>query len=699
MLTRSSVITTTSFSRLFSVWHHKLTLLLGCWLLTALAATQALATGTWHNHLAYSNITSIKKGGNTIYVLASGGLYAYNTADNSVTTYAKATGLSDNGISFIDWCQPAKRLVIVYSNGNIDLIDAADNVYNMPDYYNKILTSDKTIYGIDVINQFAYLSTGFGVVKLNVQKNVITDTYTLGFKVNHVYQKDGKLHASSADKGDYAADLGDNLTDPAVWKRTGGYVARNEQMDTNLLNTVKTVNPGGPATNDFYFLTVQNGKLYTTNGMFVSGYKDKVWRNGELQILNADGSWDIAQARLDTITHYSYVNNNCVAVDPSDANHVFVGGQTGLYEFKNNRLLKYYNRDNSPLQGALSGGKELGNDYVLVNGMTFDSKGSLWILNSQAPSNTILELTKSGEFVKHDIANLMYNGSSFNTMAHPFFDSRGLMWFVNISGNNPAIVCYQPSTEQVNVYQRSNSSFVNEDGTPLSFDYFHDIAEDKDGNIWVGTEIGPMYLSPNDFQSTSPTILTQPKIPRNDGTNYADYMLDNTPITAVAIDGEGRKWLGTDDNGVYLRSADNMTQVAHFTTGNSPLLSDYINHIAVNGTTGEVYFATEQGLCSYMSDATTPNEEMTKDNVYAYPNPVKPGYTGPITITGLSYNADVKITTSNGVLVTQGTSNGGSFVWDGNDTKGRRVASGIYMVMAAKEDGSKGTVCKIAIIN
>ena len=95
----------------------------------------------------------------------------------------------------------------------------------------------------------------------------------------------------------------------------------------------------------------------------------------------------------------------------------------------------------------------------------------------------------------------------------------------------------------------------------------------------------------------------------------------------------------------------------------------------------------------------TPNEEMTKDNVYAYPNPVKPGYTGPITITGLSYNADVKITTSNGVLVAQGTSNGGSFVWDGNDTKGRRVASGIYMVMAAKEDGSKGTVCKIAIIN
>lgn len=121
--------------------------------------------------------------------------------------------------------------------------------------------------------------------------------------------------------------------------------------------------------------------------------------------------------------------------------------------------------------------------------------------------------------------------------------------------------------------------------------------------------------------------------------------------------------------------------------------------IAIDGQTGEVFIGTDRGLCSYMGDATDPAEEMEKDNVYAYPNPVEPGYTGLITVTGLSFDADVKVTTASGALVASGRSNGGTFTWDGRDSRGRRVASGVYSVVTAKSDGSKGTVCKIAIIN
>jgi hypothetical protein len=141
-----------------------------------------------------------------------------------------------------------------------------------------------------------------------------------------------------------------------------------------------------------------------------------------------------------------------------------------------------------------------------------------------------------------------------------------------------------------------------------------------------------------------------------------------------------------------------MEQLQHFTTENSPLLSNIVQSIAIDSTTGEVFFGTENGLCSYMSDATQPNEEMTKDNVWAYPNPVTPDYTGPITITGLSYDADIKILAANGALVNEGRSNGGTYSWDGCDQQGRRVASGIYMVATATSDGNKGTVCKIAIV-
>ena len=142
-----------------------------------------------------------------------------------------------------------------------------------------------------------------------------------------------------------------------------------------------------------------------------------------------------------------------------------------------------------------------------------------------------------------------------------------------------------------------------------------------------------------------------------------------------------------------------MQQLDHFTTSNSGLLSNIVQDIAINDKTGEVFFGTDKGLCSYMGNATATNADMDKDNVYAYPNPVKPDYTGPINIVGLSLDADIKITTSNGILVASGRSNGGMFSWDGCDMKGKRVASGIYMVQTATSDGSKGTVCKIAIIN
>ena len=142
-----------------------------------------------------------------------------------------------------------------------------------------------------------------------------------------------------------------------------------------------------------------------------------------------------------------------------------------------------------------------------------------------------------------------------------------------------------------------------------------------------------------------------------------------------------------------------MTQIQHFLTSNSLLLSNNIESITINNQTGEVFFGTDNGLCSYMSDATETNQTMSKDNVYAYPNPVTPDYTGMITVVGLTMDADVKIVTANGTLVAEGRSNGGSFTWDGCDKKGHRVASGVYMVQTATSDGKKGTVCKIAIVN
>jgi hypothetical protein len=187
-------------------------------------------------------------------------------------------------------------------------------------------------------------------------------------------------------------------------------------------------------------------------------------------------------------------------------------------------------------------------------------------------------------------------------------------------------------------------------------------------------------------------------VPRNDGTNYADYLLNEVSITAIVIDKANRKWFGTQSNGVFVIGADNITQEEHFDTSNSPILSDAIISMAYNEKTGEIFFGTENGLCSYMSDAVESSIEVVKDNVYAYPNPVVSNYEGLISVVGLQYDSDVMVLTTSGQLVAQGRSKGGMFTWNGCDRQGRRVASGIYMVCAATSEGKKEVVCKIAVI-
>lgn len=254
--------------------------------------------------------------------------------------------------------------------------------------------------------------------------------------------------------------------------------------------------------------------------------------------------------------------------------------------------------------------------------------------------------------------------------------------------------CYNPSTDKLISY----TSFTNQDGNNYNNCWPFDIKEDLSGNIWVATNKGPFYIKKDEIGQENATLY-QEKVPRNDGTDLADYLLTGIPTNTIAIDGAGRKWFGSTGNGVFLVSEDNMTQLQHFTAENSCLLSNNVQYISIDHQTGEVFFLTDKGLCSFISDATEANDDMTKDNVWAYPNPVEPNYTGPITITGLTLDADVKILAANGALIAEGRSNGGTFVWDGCDKQGRRVASGVYMVATATKSGEKGTVCKVAIIN
>lgn len=666
-------------------------------ILLCMIALMAFAMEThaqWKAYLSYYEPKEIEQANDgMLYVLASGGLFSYSTQDQEVRTYDKTTLLSDCQISHIAWCKSAKKLVIAYDDYNIDLLSQNDDVVNMPAYMNTSMTVDKTINSVDIHGNDAYISTNFGIVRLNVANASFSDTYQLGFRVDYCYIDNQYIYAASSTKGLYRAELASNLLNPGQWTRVGNFTARTKTMDADLLAIVNKVKPEGPKYNNFGFLKIHKGRLYSCDGGF-DLINDRLYP-GAIQVLN-NTTWTIYQDDITKSTGINYQDVMSLDIDPRDENHVMAGAKSGVYEFRNGKFIKLWNDANSPIESF----NKQSRDYEMMLSVMFDSDGNLWALNSQAPTQSIIEYTKDGQWVSHkhdELMKLKYlfpEPQSLGFMQGLMTDSRGLVWFVNDHWTVPSFYAYQTGTNTLNSYQ---GPFVNEDGTSLNITSCQCITEDKDNNMWIGTPVGPFMIESNQLGEANP-ILTQVKVPRNDGTNYADYLLSGVNIKSIVVDKDNRKWFGTNGNGLYLIAADNITTLAHFTKANSKLLSDNILSLALNEATGELFIGTDQGLCSYSGNISDSSNGMTKDNVWAYPNPVKPDYSGAITITGLENGANVKIVTSNGVLVNEGTASNGEYKWYGINRDGKRVASGVYMVEVATSEGEKGVVCKIAIV-
>ena len=688
---------------------------------------QAANIGQWNAYLAYHDITDIEPAGQLIYVLSSNDLFSYNVNDKSVYAYNKTNSISDTEINYIAWNPSAKKLIIIYSNYNIDLLDNNFNVENISDYYSKAMTDDKTVNNVTINGNNAYISTGFGIIKLNMRDAEISETYNLGKNVTDCSVSGNIISAKTSD-GIYQGNTIHNLVNPNNWTLTtqsvsffdanditvstaSGYTEYIVYDQTNkcywsnqqngcLQGWTKSdsgertiiaseINADGPKYNYFGFMKFTQGNLYSCGGGW--SYTNDRYRPGALQ--QYDGNkWIKYEDDIKTKTESEYIDLMCLDVHPNNANIVYACGRTGLYEFNDGKFVKYYNKDNSPLFSLLNT-----NNYLMTFSCIFDRNNNLWCFNSgvnkENEVNAAHKLFNNTWTSYHNDNLTEGNKNTLRNMLNPILDHESNIWFVNNHWGYPALCTFNPTNTESKIY----SSFVNQDGITISPTSVYCTAEDKNYNIWICTNLGPLYISYTSIKNDDLTFQ-QYKVPRNDGTNLADYLLSGIDISCMAVDAANRKWFGTNGNGVYLISADNNTEEQHFLASNSYLLSDNVESIAINEQSGEVFFGTDKGLCSYMSDATITNEEMSKDNVWAYPNPVRPEYNGLITITGLSYNADVKICTSNGVLVNEGRSTGGSYIWNGCDKDGKRVASGVYMVQTAKSDGSKGTVCKIAIV-
>lgn len=273
------------------------------------------AIGDWKAYMAYSEVQEIEPAGNLIFVQASNNLYVYNRNDQSIQTFSKVDYLSDCDIQHIAYNKAAGRLLILYRNANIDLMNSSNfEVQNLSDYYTAATTGDKSVNDIYIYGKYAYLSNGFGIVKVNVADGEISDTYQLGFKVDWCEIKDRYIYAYSQASGQYRAPLTSNLLDRNSWSRVGDYAARKQEDKSELRQIVSTLKPGGPKYNYFGFMKFDRGQLYTCGG----GYNvmQDMRRPGCIQLL-ANQEWNIYEDNFhEAAGNPSYMDINCIDFNP-----------------------------------------------------------------------------------------------------------------------------------------------------------------------------------------------------------------------------------------------------------------------------------------------------------------------------------------------------------------------------------------------
>lgn len=621
-----------------------------------------LIKDTWYTN-TYSDLVlhNMAMSGERIYLATSEGIYSIDAQNPAIADFGewqKENVFGNLDYNFVVWFDGK-----LYVNRNSHLHDAQW----------QLLQSDSVFVLEDGICQYApqfrtdetrdFNASDGKLALLNWQNVLIYDGVQFDEHFFYEYEKVPSLHnVVCQGENVFVVDDQNGLW---IWNRS--------------TNHCLLVTANGPHSNQSYKLSCESGVL----AMVPGGYN--LWAPAYLPpaysiFKNEKWSYMDQEFRNDPAAH-DLVN---VAINPNNPDECFIASWgNGLYKCVNGHIVLHYDQSNSPLRGMTD------EEVARVSGICYDAYGNLWVTNS----NTTYLL----HVLKTDNTWVTINslrGELATVAQYVYVDSRGYKW----------ITIPRSATQSLYVFDDNNTidnqtddrlRLVNMNlAAEVESSVVKCITEDKDGRMWIGTNKGVKLI----YDPTR--VFDGSSLPRNiimEQGGYTSVLLEFEEVSCIAVDGANRKWMGTSKAGVFLISANGTEELAHFTADNSFLLSDVIYDIAIDGQTGEVFFSTDKGVCSYRGTATEGSEEYSE--VKVFPNPVRSGYTGVIAVSGLMENSFCKIVDAAGNLIWQGYANGGELVWDGKDFKGRRPATGVYFVFSSSKSGKEKNVAKFLFVN
>jgi ligand-binding sensor domain-containing protein len=715
-----------------------------CCYVGKLVAQENIPMGTWRSHLSFNAVKHIAEGDRKIFAASENAVMYFLLDDRTTGVYSTLNALSNTGISALAFDATRNQLVVGYSNGGVDLLTDDQSIsftrlINPPD-----VTVAPGINHILIDDALAYLSTNYGVVVYDLTRNEVKETWRNigpGGQLINIYQSavlNGSIYLGTS-KGVLVGNLSDNLLDFNQWNSFASgefntairqittynqqvYVAIDQQglyrFDGNawlneiayptlatysFLNGEETVLLYGGE--NFFYSVNQVGEVSAVVDPLISQpqgailYDDKYWvaDAGSGLISNDEGVWRpylpngpsspvIAATKYGntemlaihggvsedftnsnsfpglstfsqglwslTTTNIDYITD----VETSSDKALFIGsfGQ-GLEKLGADGTSTIFNESNSPLRNITALEK---------------STSGLWIANyGAAESLNLLELTS-------ELKSFSFASTSARYPFELAVDASENVWMLISSSGGGGVFIVKKDGSILRYLSDQPGAGLLPSKEVLS------IAVDKNDYVWIGTATGVAYYTYAGDDGIRPTV---------DGR----ALLKEERVTSIAVDAGDRKWMGTE-RGVWLFNATGEEFIHNFNTENSPIPSNNILDIEIDPVSGEVFFTTDKGLISFRSDAT---EGVVGEEVKIFPNPVNPDFTGLVGISNLVANAVVKITDVSGKLVNQLQANGGSASWNLADYTGKRVRSGVYLIISSAQDGSESVTGKVVVVD
>lgn len=443
------------------------------------------------------------------------------------------------------------------------------------------------------------------------------------------------------------------------------------------IGTFENNTPTGPSRNNIFSLDVTPNVLWAVYGDYDIYYNPYDLDSYGISKLNNSKWLNIPYSEV-----YDAKSITRVIVNPSNEKQVYASSFfSGLLRIEDDIPNFLYNEKNSGLETLTYEGPNYID--VRINGTAFDRTGNLWVTNSRI-KNGLKVLKTDGQWQSYATSTILSNAEN-TSYANVVIDKNNVKW---ISTNNEGVIAFNEST---NTFKKM--TFGTDAGNLPTADV-RSVAIDTKNQLWIGTTKGLRVLSNVGNFQTESQLKANPIIIMED--NLAQELMYEQFITSIVVDGANNKWIGTADSGVFMVSPNGQETKYHFTINNSPLPSNTVNDIKINSATGEVFIATNKGMISFKGIATGANEDL--NNVYVYPNPVRPTYSGTVKVAGLIDKANIKITDIEGNLVYETTSEGGTIEWDTTAFGKYKVASGVYMIFISAQDGGETKVKKVMII-